>query len=227
MKIKTLSSGLAFLAAQPIAWAMSITEMPMPRAESTSVPVIKTLPPDPWTCVTENITQYFDVPKPTGTLLDALISYGDELLKPCLSTATGTDVLYCSVSETTKWCGFTTAAPSSVLSDYSSYGSAAASFWHAKSRTMSIIASDCPVGWSKPGPIEQTWLNQTIAHGECYIDAHPGDFTTTTSATSTAKTGQTATNPTPTNSGIVGRNQGVDAFMLASTGVAAAVNAMW
>lgn len=31
---------------------------------------------DPWQCATENITHYFDVPKPTGELLDALVDYG-------------------------------------------------------------------------------------------------------------------------------------------------------
>ncbi|KAI1772846.1 hypothetical protein F4818DRAFT_126412 [Hypoxylon cercidicola] len=211
MKTQTLSSGLAFLVAPTNVWAMRITEMP--RAEPTS-----TQAPDPWQCVTENITQYFNVPKPTGTLLDALLSYGDELIEPCLSTATGLDILSCTVSETSAWCGFTTAAPSLVLSDYSSYGSAAASFWQAKSQTISVIASDCPVGWSKPGFSEHVWLNQTIAHAECYIAAHPANTTTVSS---------TASSPTSTPNGMVGRTQGAEAFMLASTSVAAAVNAMW
>lgn len=181
MVTKTLFSGLAFLMADANVWAMSITEMA--RAEPTS-----TLSPDPWQCVTENITQYFNVPTPTGALLDALISYGEKLLEPCLATATGLDALYCSVSETSAWCSFTTAASSPVLTDYSSYGSAAASFWEAKSETISIIASRCPIGWSKPGFPEQTWLNQTIAHAECYIAAHSANTTTASSATTPSST---------------------------------------
>lgn len=92
-----------------------------------------TLPPaisytsDPWQCATKNLTQYFDVPKPIPTLLSALESYGDELIKPCLATATGLDILSCSVSETTKWCGFSTAAEPVVQRRYYSYGSSAAS----------------------------------------------------------------------------------------------------
>lgn len=203
------------------AWSMSITEMP--RAEPTSTH-------DPWECATENITQYFDVPKPTGTLLDAILSYGAELIEPCLSTATGLDAILCTVSETSAWCGFTTAAPEPVLSDYSSYGSAAASFWQAHSETISIIASECPIGWSRPGPAEQAWLNQTISHGECYIAAHPANTTTASSATtiaSTAMGGSTASSPTSTSNGIAGRTRGVGAFMLASISIAAAMNAIW
>lgn len=198
----------------------------MPRAEPTS-----TQPqPDPWTCVTENITQYFDVPRPTGTLLDAILSYGDELIAPCVSTATALDILSCTVSETSAWCGFATAAPEPVLGDYSSYGSAAAQFWQAKSETISIIASECPVGWSKPGLTEQAWLNQTIAHAECYIVAHPANTTTdssTPTAPSTAVGGAGPSSPTSTPNGIIGRNRGTEAFLLASIGVAAAINAMW
>lgn len=115
--------------------------------------------PDPWDYVTENVTRYLDVPKPTGSLLEALESYGDELISPCVATATGLDMLSCSVTETSQWCGFTSAAPSAVLSDCSSYGAAAALFWGAKSQTASVIASGCPVAWSKPGLTEQVWSN--------------------------------------------------------------------
>ncbi|KAI4858573.1 hypothetical protein F4820DRAFT_442207 [Hypoxylon rubiginosum] len=204
-----------FLVLHSNVWAMTITEMP--RAESTST-IATAVTPDPWQCVTENITQYFNVPKPTGSLLDALISYGDELLDPCLATATGLDALSCSISETSAWCGFTTAAPSPVLPDYSSYGSAAASFWQAKSETISIIASDCPVGWSKPGFSEHAWLDQTIAHGECYIAAHPGNNATIPGSE------PTASGPTPPSNGIIGRTEGVEDFIFAG---ATAVGATW
>lgn len=129
--------------------------------------------PDPWQCATKNLTQYFDVPKPIPTLLSALESYGDELLKPCLATATGLDILSCSVTETTQWCGFATAAEPVVQRRYSSYGSAAASWYAAKSAAIESVKTECRVTWEKFGPLDQAWLNQTVAHARCYEEAHP------------------------------------------------------
>ncbi|KAH8719526.1 hypothetical protein GQ44DRAFT_729825 [Phaeosphaeriaceae sp. PMI808] len=143
--------------------------------------------PDPWQCATKNITQYFDVPKPTAALLSALESYGDVLLKPCLATATGLDILSCSVSETSKWCGFATDARPAIQTRYSAYGSAAASWYGAKSSAIESIKKDCPVTWDKVGPIDQAWLNQTVVHAKCYDVAHPKPSTTAVSTSSTSK----------------------------------------
>jgi hypothetical protein len=89
------------------------------QAISTAPRPASTLTPDPWQCITENITQYFDVPKPTGTLFDAIDSYGFDVAAPCRPTATGRDMLSCTVSDPKSWCSFTTAAPADVLSGYS------------------------------------------------------------------------------------------------------------
>lgn len=175
---------MAFTATSTTDWVFRITEMP--GTEPTP-----TLMPDPWQCVTENITQYFHVPKPSGVLLDALVSYGDKLLEPCLATATGLDVLSCAVSQSSEWCGFTTAAPATVLADYISYGSAAASFWRSNSETISIVASQCPVTWAKYRFTGQASLNQTIAQAECYNMAHPGNTTASSSSPSRTSTSRT------------------------------------
>jgi hypothetical protein len=72
---------------------------------------------DPWQCVVANLTQYFDVPKPTGSLLDALNSYADKLLEPC--TLAPIDRIHGECFPAKEdWCKFTTAAPASVLPDY-------------------------------------------------------------------------------------------------------------
>lgn len=207
--------------------AMKITQMP--RAESTAAPTTTTtITPDPWQCATENITQYWDVPKPTSSLLDALNSYGAELVAPCRSTATGLDRLDCSVAT---WCGFTTAAPSSVLTDYLSYGSEAASFWVSKISTISLLSDYCPVTWAKADRTQQAWFNLTIAYAECYLADHPIDTTTTTPlstiSSATTPTASTATGLTPTTNGVLARAHEIEAWMLVSTGIAAAVNAIW
>jgi len=86
----------------------------MPRAEPTS-----TIGPDPWQCVTENITQYVNVPKPTGGLLTALDSFGDKLIETCTPTETAFTALpSCPFPEKSLWCGFTTAVPTSLLPAY-------------------------------------------------------------------------------------------------------------
>lgn len=100
---------------------------------------------DPWQCVTENLTQYFDVPKPTGSLLTAIESYADKLIESC--TLTGADAIHGCFPEKEAWCDFSTAAPSTVLPDYSAYGSAASAWWAAHRANAVELAVDCPVGW--------------------------------------------------------------------------------
>lgn len=93
------------------AWTDSaVHETVLPTVEPTTTR-------DPWQCVTANLTQYFDVPKPTGSLLDALDSYGDKLIESC--TLTGIDRINGGCFPAKEdWCKFTTAAPASVLPDY-------------------------------------------------------------------------------------------------------------
>lgn len=178
------------------------------------------------------VAKYFDVPRPTGALSDALISYGHSLLEPCVATATDRG---CTITDNEVWCAFATAAPASVMADYSSYGSAAASFWQAKSESIADISTRCPQWWARPSYTDHAWLNQTIAHGECYIAAHGSDsessiLSSTTGSTSSgsASTGSasTPTAQTPANS-VLGRAQSVESLVLASAGIAAAMNVVW
>ncbi|KAI1474544.1 hypothetical protein F4774DRAFT_400154 [Daldinia eschscholtzii] len=179
--------------------AMYMTPMPRQAATETST-ATSTQRPDPWQCATQNLTQFFDVPKPTGALLKALDSYGDELIKPCLSTATGLDILSCTVSNTSQWCGFATAAPTSVITAYSSYGELVASWWSEKSSAAVSLSAECPNSWQRFGPIEQAWFNQTLAHLKCYNEAHPSSTKTTFTSRPTAEpgTGATTSGPKPT-----------------------------
>ncbi|EFR01056.1 hypothetical protein MGYG_04059 [Nannizzia gypsea CBS 118893] len=38
---------------------------------------------DPWQCLTQNLTEYFIVPRPTGAFLTAIHSHGSELIQEC------------------------------------------------------------------------------------------------------------------------------------------------
>ena len=128
---------------------------------------------DPWQCVTENITQFFDVPMPTGKLLEGINSFGDSVLAPCRTTATGDDSLYCSFSDPQSWCGFSTAAATDLLVDYSTYVSQAVAFWTAKSAKISVLSTSCPVAWDRPHPAAHEWLKIARAHAQCYLQTHP------------------------------------------------------
>ncbi|RYO77449.1 hypothetical protein DL764_010219 [Monosporascus ibericus] len=216
---------LTFAATAAHASVMQITAMPRQVPTKTEDPA-STQTPDPWVCATKNMTEYFDMPKPASTLLDAIYAYVDEQLEPCLSTATGSDKLSCTVGES-RWCSFSTEGPPSASAAYSSYASAVASWWSAKSSAVSSVASECPITWERYDPLEQSWLNVTIVQAECYADAHAGKGTTSsvssvTGPTAVPGTGATAAGPTPTND-VLGRAERVDMWMLASTGIAVAV----
>lgn len=95
--------------------------MVKPRALEESTPYV----PDPWECITENLTQYLKPPKPTGSLFDALQSYAYELYEPCLADIT---VEICPFPAQSEWCSFTDVAPTAVLTAYSTYASQAYSW---------------------------------------------------------------------------------------------------
>jgi hypothetical protein len=123
---------------------------------------------DPWYSAAENITQYFDFQTPTGALATAIFSHGKELMKTC--THKGLDQLYsCAQPDKSRWCEFSASAPTSVLSAYSSYGGAAASWWALHSSAIMSVATVCPKSWQWYAKIpNQSWLNATINLGECY-----------------------------------------------------------
>jgi hypothetical protein len=201
----------------------------LPRAEPT-------ITKDPWQCATENLTQYFDVPKPTGSMLTALLSFADKLYDSCTITElpTGTVLPQCPFPEQSSWCAFSTVAPKTVLSDYSSYGSAANLWWSAHSSKAVSVAQRCPNSWYKvmrETPNGEIWLNDTIAFAGCYAEAHPitSSLHTTTTSPTTGAGGVTktitptgsVTMPTMVSNSAVGQIEGVGMWAVAGAGLAA------
>ncbi|KAK4118930.1 hypothetical protein N657DRAFT_650716 [Parathielavia appendiculata] len=192
-----------------------------------------TLSPDPWQCITENITQYFvNLPTPTGNVLSAIGSYGEEVVKECRATATGHDYVLCTVSNPQDWCGFTTAAPPDILSSYSTYVSEVVSYWTSKSSTISILSTSCPVTWRNIYPHEREWLKIATAHANCYLEAYPqtqSDTTAPTATTGEASTSTTATarttiTTTTSEASVSRRGHTLEALALMSTGLVALAN---
>ncbi|KAF2271512.1 uncharacterized protein EI97DRAFT_504918 [Westerdykella ornata] len=119
---------------------------------------------DMWNCALSNYSPFFNPPKPTGTLLDALNSYGDKLLETCTE-------FRCPYPDATKWCGFTTAVETAVLPAYTSYASSASLWWANHSALAIDLAERCPHYWYKAATdhaIDAIWLNQTIINAECF-----------------------------------------------------------
>lgn len=191
---------------------------------------------DPWQCTTETLMQYFDIPKPTGALLTSILSYGDDLIKGCEPTETDAMGLpVCTFPEHSRWCGFTTAAPSSLLPSYSAYGSTASSWWSKHSSMAVELAEECPHRWFKAmtdTPAGAGWLNDTIAFASCYAQAHQGSspYTSMTVVTQSAMavvSKTTATDPqaaatTQGVNSVAPRGESVEMWVLAGIGLAAA-----
>jgi hypothetical protein len=180
-----------------------------------------TLKEDPWQCITENITQYFDVPTPTGNVFDAIASYNNEVNKVCLATAVGYEKRSCTMSSPTSWCGFTTAAPDDVLSSYSTYVSEVVSFWTAKSATMSTLSTKCAVAWGRFHEGDHEWVRIATAHADCYLAAHTQTQTGTEAPTATAHDAAVSTTTTTSQANVVRRGPAVEAIALVSAGLAA------
>ncbi|KAF5244278.1 hypothetical protein FANTH_7788 [Fusarium anthophilum] len=200
----------------------------------TILPTTKgTITSDPWQCATHTFESFFDVPKPTGALLDAILDHGDAIQKGCKSTLTdamGKSV--CAFPPQSDWCAFTKSAPSSLLTAYSSYGSLASSWWAEHSSEAVEYAEYCPNGWFSAMtslPYGAVWLNDTIAFAGCHAAAHAtGKPKTTLKATATAgpkatgtATGATATAATENRNGIAGKRDDVGMWVVAGTGLAA------
>lgn len=137
-----------------------------------------TITSDPWQCATVNATQYFDPPKPTGTLLTALLSYADKLYENCTPMVDPSRNAFptCPFPDASRWCAFTNGAAPSVTPAYWSYASSASSWWSAKSSGASSVVSRCPNTWYKimrETPGGDTWLNDTIIFAECFELGHP------------------------------------------------------
>jgi hypothetical protein len=156
-----------------------------------------TITKDPWQCATESLMQYFAVPQPTGDLRKAVLSYGNSLLATCAATDAARAA--CPHPEKTKWCGFSTAAPMSLLQEYSKFGSNATLWMAAHTFTALELATNCPVGWYRAmwdTPAGKDWFNSTLNLANCYHQAKHGN----SSVTSLSITSSTAALPSVTYS---------------------------
>lgn len=187
-------------------------------------------PEDDYQCVFSNVSQWFEPPKPTGDLMDAMFDYGDELISACVDAGDDLEVDECWPNKD-QWCDFTTEAPASVTSDLEEWGSLATSWWAAQSSDALSAASECPQNWFdamiEMAPNRQ-WLNLTVAWAACDEDYKEPD-TTTTSADSegiSAAPGSTKTSKKVAATDLSGRAatyRADDAWKVAGGGVAAAV----
>ncbi|KAI8200223.1 hypothetical protein K4K54_008869 [Colletotrichum sp. SAR 10_86] len=200
----------------------------LPSSASMTSPPLTTLEPsstlrDPWQCATQNLSQYFDVPKPSGTLSAAIDMYVDELVEPCLETATGADLFNCRVTESSQLCGFTTfaSATPALITAFASYESAAASFWRSNSASVSSLSVECASAWNHFGELKHAWLNQTIAYASCVLEDLPPVSTTIASSGSSTAPGTAVTGTTSSTTNTAGLAKRTDMWMLAGTGVIA------
>lgn len=187
---------------------------------------------DPWTCVTESVKErYFNGPRPSGSLDEAMISYGSQLIETCKTS--GTYSYPCAFPDKTRWCGVTTALPASLLPAYSSYASNASSWWSVHSSSAVLVAQECPILWYEMSNFGilggAVWLNHTLIDAECYAEAHATSAASATGPTATP--GQTAksSNATPTpmptrtaTNGVLGRAENGQMWAVAASGLAAA-----
>jgi hypothetical protein len=134
-----------------------------PASLSAILPTAKPTATDDWYCALSAYSPYFDPPKPTGTLLSALQSYGSKLQESCTEKS-------CPYPDATRWCGFTTAAPTAALPAYTSYASSASVWWANHSSSAMDLAQECPYYWYDALtdiPSTPAWLNMTIINAEC------------------------------------------------------------
>ena len=190
---------------------------------------------DPWQCLTQNLTEYFDVPRPTGAFYSAVYSHGSELIKDCVAATKGVD---CPFPESSDWCSLSTSIPASVLPAYSAYGSVASVWWKSHSSAVFTAAEMCPLGWfdamlSIPGG--RAWMNLTRIYGGCYAHAQPTPgsepskrLSTTSGPTAMPGAGASATGhsqptATPMKNSIFGRAENRPGSLVAAgAGLAAA-----
>ncbi|KAM7210949.1 hypothetical protein V8F06_013663 [Rhypophila decipiens] len=191
--------------------------------------VAPTAPPtitsESWRCVTENATQFFKAPLPTGALFSAIDSYVEAKMAPCLKTVDPANRLYGCYPSKEAWCGFTTAAPASLLPAWTSLGSSASSFWAAQSSAAVSLARQCPLRWydaSLGVPGGSARLNETIILSACYEEALRSGTATPTRVTTTTGTATRGTTSTSTKNAKNGREVPPEMWMVVSTGLAVA-----
>ncbi|KAK4117920.1 hypothetical protein N656DRAFT_794327 [Canariomyces notabilis] len=231
MKRTTNTLGLLALVSTALAAETHIT------AAEWAVP---TQTNDPYQCATRDIPHYLTAgPSPSGALSSALLSYEENLYETC-TRATSGPFQPCPVPPRSQLCAFSTAVPTSLLPAYSSYASSAASWWSAGNGDVVVsLVQECPYLWYDSllmNPASGSNLNRTVAHAQCWAEAHPtgsesGGLTTlSATGTSTAsQAGVAGSTATPTGNGGVRGRTGVgdgSSWMMAGSGMgmAAAMN---
>lgn len=198
--MQSLFQGLLALALVPNAFARftpgvpPVTMLPpapgmgmIPARAEVTTATMEALPvrtTDPGDCVAANVTKYFDVIKPSGDLAKAMGSYAAIAVDPCVATVAPENIEDCFITDPQYWCGLSTNLPPALTTSYSSYASSAADFWRANSKSISVLSTYCPKWWGRPDAAQHEALSLYIAHGGCYITAHPS-----------------AADPAPTNTG--------------------------
>ncbi|KAH6855014.1 hypothetical protein B0I37DRAFT_411054 [Chaetomium sp. MPI-CAGE-AT-0009] len=166
---------------------------------------------DPWQCATgEDPMSYLSmVPTPTGELGDAYLSFGSSLIETCLTS--GTYDYPCAFPDKSRWCGFTTAMPASLLPAYTAYARDASSWWEANSASVIHIAEECPMMWYQAANFGvlggAVYLNHTLINAECLAEANSTGIETATGPTVTATPGQGATESNPTSTSAAQQTQ--------------------
>lgn len=182
-------------------------------------------------CATHDYEVLVEPPKPTGSLRNALESYNEEAFRETC-TATGIEKLDCPPVGYPELCGFATAAPDSLLPAYTSHGSSASSWWAAHSSSALSVASECPHYWYEAMSgtfLAASWLNQTIAHAQCYEAGITGAEPAETGPTATSDRGLADDAPEETgdpDSGVMRAGAASMLVVAASVLAAATVNAL-
>lgn len=167
-------------------------------------------PQDSWYCATNNWTDYFVPPMPTGAFYTDLVYYARSgIEKTC--TKFHTD---CSDLGKKEWCDYTTLAPTRFSSDLSSLGSACSSWSSVHSSGLKVLPTACPDSWNFYGGRwigRDVWTNRSKIFAQCYEERYshgqaqvsePSSSTTQTSEVSqgSSATGQTSKVLQPTSS---------------------------
>jgi hypothetical protein len=147
---------------------------------------------------------YLSMPTPTGKLAEAHNSFGSSLIETCLTS--GTYDYPCAFPDKSRWCGFTTAMPPSLLPAYTSYALSASSWWAANSASVIRIAKECPIMWYQASNFGvlggAVYLNHTLINAECYAEANvTGTAAVKAGPTATPGQGAPETGPAGTSAG--------------------------
>ncbi|KAH6673939.1 hypothetical protein F5X68DRAFT_214515 [Plectosphaerella plurivora] len=176
--------GLALLLpslAMALDWDSTAHEVLFPKTALTQEP-------DPPVCNGTDLDQFFDVPERPSEFDEAMESYVLGRTPPC--TASYPNRCF---PDKDWWCGVSSVVPQSVLSEYSSYGSAASSWWEAQREEALENAALCPHGWREARwrdntPITGLELNLTIIYAACYAEMMQAGTETTVLPAATSQT---------------------------------------